>query len=191
MTRKPKTPKTRLGEPGAIGMVVVDPRPVNVVGSPRPVRRPPRPKYIVDALIPDDHDRWTVFIPAPTHDPKDDKPFPPSKAKHVFLSANARVHDQVRAAVVRAWRADTVGIDALANVPHMQRIRVITAYHKRTANRYDPANLYPVGKAIVDALVDVGIVVDDDHEHVVGPDPRHGKPRPSDPGVTVTIERLA
>lgn len=155
-------------------------------------RTPPRPTHIVDAHTNPANDTWTVFVPAPTHDPKTDKPFPPSKAKHVFLSSNARVHDQVRAAITRAWRHEAKQHPELLEWPSMKRVRIVTAYHKSRGGRYDPANLYAgVAKPIVDALVDVGILPDDDHRHVIGPDPRHGTPRPNDPGVVVTIERLA
>lgn len=45
---------------------------------------------------------------------------------------------------------------------------------KPRRGRYDPGNLYPVGKAAVDGLVDSGILVDDDWKHLDGPDMRHG-----------------
>lgn len=51
----------------------------------------------------------------------------------------------------------------------------ITAYiWKPRANRYDPGNIYPTAKACLDGLVDAGLLPDDDHKHVLGPDLRHG-----------------
>jgi hypothetical protein len=51
----------------------------------------------------------------------------------------------------------------------------ITAFiTKKRGGRYDPNNLWPTIKAIVDGIVDAGLLHDDDHVHVIGPDMRHG-----------------
>jgi len=43
-----------------------------------------------------------------------------------------------------------------------------------SGHRRDPANWYPSFKACVDGLVDAGVLNDDDHAHVIGPDMRIG-----------------
>jgi hypothetical protein len=51
----------------------------------------------------------------------------------------------------------------------------ITAHiWKPRRGRYDPNNLWPTVKAAVDGFVDAGLLADDDHLHVIGPDMRHG-----------------
>jgi hypothetical protein len=45
---------------------------------------------------------------------------------------------------------------------------------KPRRGRYDPNNLWPTVKAVVDGFVDAGLLADDDHLHVIGPDMRHG-----------------
>jgi hypothetical protein len=63
----------------------------------------------------------------------------------------------------------------------MGRIRVLAHIWKPSRRRYDPNNVWPTIKAACDgALVDTGLIPDDDHEHMLGPDMRHGgygKPR--------------
>jgi hypothetical protein len=53
-------------------------------------------------------------------------------------------------------------------------VRVVAYVVKPRRGRYDPNNLWPTVKAVVDGVVDAGVLVDDDHAHVVGPDMRHG-----------------
>lgn len=45
----------------------------------------------------------------------------------------------------------------------------------RVGGRWDPANLAPSAKAVVDGLVRFGVLSDDDWRHVVGPDVRRGR----------------
>ena len=42
----------------------------------------------------------------------------------------------------------------------------------------DPANAYPAVKALIDGLVDAGVLPDDDAAHLDGPDMRLGDPDP-------------
>lgn len=63
--------------------------------------------------------------------------------------------------------------------------------HKPTGRRYDPGNLYPVAKAIVDGIVLSGMLEDDDYTHVDGPHLHHGEPDKDHPGVTVIIRPIS
>jgi crossover junction endodeoxyribonuclease RusA len=47
--------------------------------------------------------------------------------------------------------------------------------HKDRDGRWDPNNLWPTVKAIVDGMVEAGVLVDDDHKHLIGPDMRRGE----------------
>jgi hypothetical protein len=53
-------------------------------------------------------------------------------------------------------------------------VHVLAHVWKPRAGRYDPNNLWPTVKAVVDGLVEAGFLADDDHVHVLGPDMRHG-----------------
>ena len=58
-------------------------------------------------------------------------------------------------------------------------VRIIAHIWKPRRGRYDPNNLWPTIKACVDGLVDAGLIADDDHTHVIGPDMRHGGTGPA------------
>lgn len=102
-----------------------------------------------------------------------------------LINANQRQHYREKAklaAAIRAAAQETVTEDpaimtALAAAkpgPLFQRAHILGIYRPATARRADPANWYPSFKAAVDGLVDAGLLDDDDHEHVVGPDMRLG-----------------
>lgn len=54
------------------------------------------------------------------------------------------------------------------------QVRVIAIAHMLTTGRYDPANIEPMVKPILDALTDLGFWPDDDMTHVLGVDYRAG-----------------
>lgn len=102
-----------------------------------------------------------------------------------LLNANDRVHHRVRGNLTRAIRGaameacseDPAMHAALAAAnpgPVLQRAYILGVLHPGSRRRVDPANFYPSFKAAVDGLVDAGVLEDDDHTHVVGPDMRIG-----------------
>jgi crossover junction endodeoxyribonuclease RusA len=103
-----------------------------------------------------------------------------------LLNANHRLHHHQKAKHTRAIRDAAHQavtecpslMDALAAAkpgPLFQRAHVLGIVHPGSNRRADPANLYPSFKAAVDGLVDAGLVEDDDHTRVVGPDMRLGR----------------
>ncbi|MDX3241691.1 hypothetical protein PV408_07660 [Streptomyces sp. ME18-1-4] len=89
-----------------------------------------------------------------------------------LLNANQRIHHHERAEITRvlrraAWAASRA-------VPHLERVHIIGVLHPEDRQRRDPANWYPSFKACVDGLVDQGVLDDDDHTRVLGPDMRMG-----------------
>lgn len=103
-----------------------------------------------------------------------------------LVNSNQRQHYRTKgklAAAIRATAQETVTenpaiMSALAEAkpgPLFQRAHILGIYRPATARRADPANWYPSFKAAVDGLVDAGLLDDDDHEHVVGPDMRLGE----------------
>jgi crossover junction endodeoxyribonuclease RusA len=105
-----------------------------------------------------------------------------------LLNANRRHHHRVRhdrtktlrAAAMEAVAGHAALMAALAAAkpgPLFQRAHVLGVMHPATARRADPANWYPSFKACVDGLVDAGLLDDDDHTRLVGPDMRLGEKR--------------
>jgi len=103
-----------------------------------------------------------------------------------LLNTNHRPHHHERARItatlraaatvaVTADRALTAALCAAKPGPLLQRAHVLAVLHPPKNGRRDPANWYPSFKAAVDgALVDTGLIEDDDHTHLLGPDMRLG-----------------
>lgn len=86
-----------------------------------------------------------------------------------FMNANQRLHHHQRANLTRQWRTlgRTAGETLQAHTPtHYTRAHVTYTTTKTTRRRYDPPNLYPTYKALLDGLVDAGIF-DDDNSDII------------------------
>jgi hypothetical protein len=103
-----------------------------------------------------------------------------------LLNANQRLHHAPRGRLTAALRAaaheavteDPALMRALADAkpgPLFHRVHVLGILHPPKNDRRDPANWYPSFKAAVDGLVDAGLLEDDDHTRLVGPDMRLGR----------------
>ncbi|WIC88848.1 RusA-like resolvase [Streptomyces phage OnionKnight] len=102
-----------------------------------------------------------------------------------LLNSNQRLHHhdrrritaKLRAAAMEAVADSPSLMEALAAAkpgPLFQRAHVLGVIHPGTHRRADPANLYPSFKAAVDGIVDAGLLEDDDHTRLLGPDMRLG-----------------
>ncbi|KAB7850186.1 hypothetical protein [Streptomyces mobaraensis] len=102
-----------------------------------------------------------------------------------LLNANQRPHYRRRAEItkrlrgaameaVSEHRALMVALAASSPEPLFQRAHVLGILHPSTRGRRDPANWYPSFKAAIDGLVDAGVLEDDDHTRLLGPDMRLG-----------------
>jgi hypothetical protein len=94
-----------------------------------------------------------------------------------WLNSNDRRFRFNKAKLTKAWRRE--GFLAAVGTPggstaFRGRVHVTARFWKPTRAHYDPNNLWPTVKAICDGFTDAGLWVDDDHEHVIGPDMRHG-----------------
>ncbi|TXC98985.1 hypothetical protein [Streptomyces sp. ISID311] len=90
----------------------------------------------------------------------------------LLLNSNQRLHHHRRAEITKVLRRAAWA--ASRGVPHLERAHIIGVLHPEDRQRRDPANWYPSFKACVDGLVDQGVLDDDDHTRVVGPDMRLG-----------------
>lgn len=90
-----------------------------------------------------------------------------------WINTNTRMHRMAKANLTKQWRM--AGYVAARNLDPMEPpVRIIAHIWKTRGGRYDPNNLADTTKAIVDGLVDSGLLVDDSFKHVIGPDHRHG-----------------
>lgn len=92
----------------------------------------------------------------------------------LILSANGRVHWRTRHRNTKQLRLLGLAHGRRDLTPTTQRVKIDVDVWKPRAGRYDPANLYPTVKALVDGITDAGIWEDDDHAHVDGPHLHHG-----------------
>lgn len=102
-----------------------------------------------------------------------------------LLNANQRPHHRKRAEITRELRGAavravtenrdlTAALEAAKPGPLLERAHILAILHPPTSGRRDPANWYPSFKAAVDGLVDAGLLEDDDHTRLLGPDMRLG-----------------
>ena len=106
----------------------------------------------------------------------------------LWMSANQRTHW-----AVRARRTRTLRTEAALRAHHagrhdpLDRVHVTATIGYPRTGRADPANAAPTVKALIDGIVDAGLIPDDDHTHLTGPDYRRG-PTTGRPGIhTVTL----
>ncbi len=122
---------------------------------------------------------WTLTIPAPAK----------------WLNANDRVDLRRQTPDRRAWR-DAGRVYAMqAKLPKLDRAHLLAELRFADERRRDVHNLYPSIKALVDGLIDYGLLPDDNHRHLVGPDLRYGPKVAKRPGgvsgeVVLTITDL-
>jgi hypothetical protein len=108
---------------------------------------------------------------------------PPS----AFINANVRLHHHAKAKLTAKWRREA-NRQTWVQVGGVQfnHAHVTVGIRFPTNHRRDVGNYYPTAKAILDGLVDAGLLEDDDDTRVTGPDMRRIRPNGS-PLVVVTI----
>lgn len=87
------------------------------------------------------------------------------------LSANQRMHWQAKGRITREVRSTATTLARHAKLPRAERLIITLHYQPKNRRRRDAHNLYPTVKALVDGLVDAGLVPDDNTEHVSTPEP--------------------
>jgi len=104
---------------------------------------------------------WTLRVPEPSGG---------------WLTANARLHHLARSRRTKVLRRLGYLLGRQNRCPHLQRAHLVLVFHFATARRRDAGNLAPTAKALVDGLVDAGLLEDDDDTRLIGPDLRTGTP---------------
>jgi hypothetical protein len=108
-----------------------------------------------------------------------------------LINANHRSHWAAKAARTRTWRW-TACIKARGLKPVEGKAHIVITISFTDRRRRDVGNLQPTAKAIVDGIVDAGVLPDDSDRYLIGPDMRAGEPvKGPVPVITVTIETEA
>ena len=101
--------------------------------------------------------------------------FPVATVKDL-ISANDRGHWSKSHRKTKKWRQTAQIVASSARnrgqLPLLERAQITVWFTYPTAHRRDVANLHPTVKALVDGIVDAGILPDDNDKHVLGPDCR-------------------
>lgn len=124
---------------------------------------------------------YTIFIAAPNN----------SRGKVMWINANQRLHWAQKADMTRTWRLLALHTARATKLPKgLQRVHVTAHVHKTNKRAYDVHNLYGTCKAIMDGLVDHGLIEDDHNDHLEGPDLRRGEVR-DNAGIRLVIRDLS
>lgn len=113
----------------------------------------------------------------------------PLTPKARLLTSNQRMHWAKKAELTKLWRI--LGKHYALDLPkHIDRAQVDAYVYKPNKRRYDPANLYPTFKALVDGFTDAGVWEDDDAAHVDGPLMHHGGVDKENPRFEIHIKEI-
>lgn len=88
------------------------------------------------------------------------------------LSLNDHRHRMSTVSRVKTLRTIACQQALISRAPRLRRARLVVTVDFPDRRRRDPHNFTPTAKAIVDGLVDAGVLPDDDHRHLAGPDMR-------------------
>lgn len=82
------------------------------------------------------------------------------------LNMNQRLHWARKAKLTKAIRTEAFIRCRAARIPRAKHLTVQLHYQPRDNRRRDPSNLMPTQKALVDGIVDAGVVPDDTPQYV-------------------------
>lgn len=123
---------------------------------------------------------WTIHIPAPAP----------------WLNVNQRRHGRAVKDTVRTWR-DAGRVHArAAKLPALGKAHITATLRFTDRRRRDDANYYPTIKALIDGLVDHGLLPDDSRQYLTALTICGGEPIPTKPFgpagmVSLTIREVA
>lgn len=130
--------------------------------------RPPEPLERLTGLLPD---------PRPTElSATFEIPVPGGDWQAVRISANDRLHRQAEAKLSKQWRRMAADVASTWSGGPLPWARIVVWYRFPDNIRREVANLQPTTKAIVDGLVDAGVLADDRDEYSGGQDNRRAWP---------------
>lgn len=90
-----------------------------------------------------------------------------------WINLNQRLHWAKKAQLTKAWRLAAHDAAECAMLPqNLTKVHVTAYITKPTRRAFDVHNLIPTMKAVIDGLVDYGVVADDSTKYLTGPDMR-------------------
>lgn len=97
----------------------------------------------------------------------------------VLITSNERLGIHEKGRRVSALRQTGWAMARRYKVARIEWAHIFYVLHPNTAPRKrDPGNWAPSAKAVIDGFVDAGVLPDDNHKNLLGPDPRMGEPVP-------------
>ncbi len=108
-----------------------------------------------------------------------------------LISSNQRLHHMARHRLTRDWRLATLQYARAGKLRKLHRAQITITIGFPTKHHRDINNYQPTAKAIIDGLVDYGLLPDDNDVYLIGPDLRRGEQvSTSVPRLTVDITPL-
>lgn len=92
-----------------------------------------------------------------------------------WLNANDRGAWRWHSGKIRDWRNAALVSARAAKLPKLERAHIIATFRFQDAGRRDVHNWYPTAKALVDGLIEYGLLPDDSTAYLIGPDLRVGE----------------
>lgn len=105
------------------------------------------------------------------------------------LTSNQRLHWRSEYAIKKALRQAVTLAAQAQSIPHLESAHIVLVYTPRDKRRRDSHNLVPSVKVGVDALVTLGILVDDTPEYLSESMPIIAEPDRNDPHLRLEITR--
>lgn len=89
-----------------------------------------------------------------------------------LLTSNQRLDRWAKAARVKGLRQMGWGLARAQRIPHLDKIHAFGDIIVPDQRSRDANNWWPTFKALLDGVVDAGVLDNDDYRHVIGPDMR-------------------
>jgi hypothetical protein len=108
-----------------------------------------------------------------------------------WINANQRLHWTKRNYLTQTWKtAAWTKARSQRVAPFAAVVDIAVVIHKQRNGRWDPHNLMPTSKALIDGLVKAGVLVDDDRKHLRRVSIEAGEVKARN-AVTLTIAEVA
>ncbi|PRX90680.1 hypothetical protein [Allonocardiopsis opalescens] len=84
-----------------------------------------------------------------------------------LLNSNSRLHRRKQAQLTKGIREAAGWVAKAAKIPTLDRVEITAEIQPGSKQRRDPHNWQPSVKAAIDGIVDAGVLIDDDANHLL------------------------